>query len=394
MDQNHSSPDKLKDDFSEMFGVNVKQEGDLFLFKYGLITSNWQSLVTWECRGSILEFSDNGWDFKSRPFDKFFNQHEGHCPIFHSEAFRKILPKSVLAAKADGSCIQLWHDGENWRASTLGTITTLIVQESTLTFEQLFLKTSDHIFFDELNPDITYIFELCTEENRIVTQYPADHVVLLGARNRLTGAYLSDIELDHEINNGAFREANIVLPQTVYPWELGLRNLSDVRLFVEESSKTDKYGKYPEGFVLYDSENFCPLAKLKNMQYVSLHGFGGGDINHSKNQIIDAVFLGFVDDIYDVLSTNLKKFADDTKHDAAKVVNNVLVSAEKVGKNDFATRKDYAMFVQQHIEKEVQPFFFQNAQAFMEKKMSNDVSQKFELWLKDNYKRFEWKNKS
>lgn len=391
LEKHHQNPDKITDDFSKSFGVNIRKEGDLFLFKYGIISSNWGNPITHECRGSILKFSDNGWGYMSRPFDKFFNQHEGHCPIFKPEAFEEVLPASALTEKADGTCIQLWHSGEQWRISTLGTITTQNVYDNNLTFEELFLKTAGRIFYRELDTNITYIFELCSDENRIVTQYKEDHVVLLGARDRSGGQYLQDVELDHEIYYGAFREANIRRPCLIYPWDLGLRSLSDVKEFVEKESKTEKYGKYPEGFVLYCWNSFRPLAKLKNLQYKSLHSFGGGDIAHSKNQIIATVFAGTIDDVYDALSERLKDFADDIKQKAAAMTKNAMENAEKIKELDFPTRKAYAAFVQDNIEKKAHSFFFKNANVFMKKEI-DDIETKFEFWLKENYKKFEWKN--
>jgi len=394
LNENHQNPENLAEDFSTKFGVNVKNEGDLYLFKYGIISAKWEP-ETLECRGSILKFSDNdGWEFKSRPFDKFFNQHEGHCPVFDPKVFNEdLLEQSCLATKADGTCIQLWHDGAKWRASTLGTITPLMAHESNLTFDQLFFKTVGNIIWDDLVPELTYIFELCTEENRIVTQYPADHAVLLGVRDRVWGDYYSlNGDLEDMIEYGPFREANVVLPQLIYPTQIGLRSLEDVKQFIEESAKTDKYGKYPEGFVLYDLNCFHPLAKMKNSQYVSLHSFGGGDIAHSKNQIIDAVFLGFVDDIYDVLSDRLREFADKIKQEAESLLESTLLTAENLQDNcPFESRKEYAAFIQQNADKRVHSFFFKNAEEFMTKEI-RDVSPKFRGWLNENYKKFDWKN--
>lgn len=389
LEENHDNPDKIKKDFQVKFGVNVRQEGDLFLFKYGLITARWHD-VTKECRGTILRLGDHGWDLLARPFDKFFNQHEGHCPVFEADAFAAALPTSALTVKADGSCIQVWHDGNAWRVSTLGTITTLNVYDNKFTFEHLFRKTVGNIFWQELDSNLTYLFELCTEDNRIVTQYAADHAVLLAARDRSSGAYLQDIELDYEIYDGAFREANIVRPQLLHPYELGLRSLNDVKDFIEESSHTDKYGKYPEGFVLYDWQSFHPLAKMKNAKYTSLHSFGGGDIAHSKNQIIDAIFLGYVDDIYDVLSDRLRGFADDVKIRASDLTHETLEMLDKMKSVDFSTRKAYAAFVQNHAEPKVQGFFFKNANDFMKKDL-DDAGERFEKWLKEHYGRFDWK---
>lgn len=102
---NHPNPDKrIVSDFMEKFGVNVKQEDDLYLFKYGMISVKWDD-VTHECRGAILRPTKKGWEFLARPFDKFFNQHEGHCPVFEAKEFERRMDNLRLVEKADGSCI-------------------------------------------------------------------------------------------------------------------------------------------------------------------------------------------------------------------------------------------------------------------------------------------------
>ena len=390
LDENHDGPDSLKVDFQRKFGVSVRQEDDLFLFKYGIITSNWKEKVTHESRGAILRLENNGWTYMSRPFDKFFNQHEGHCPIFDSSAFAKHLQEAVIIEKADGSCIQMWHDGQSWRVSTLGSITTKNVYDEDVTFSELFFKTVGEIHLHELDPNFTYLFELCCDENRIVTQYTHNHAVYLGARERRSGSYLRHHELEYDINQGAFCDSNIRMPKMVKPSDRGLKTLDDVKLFVDQESDSEKYGKWPEGFIIYNLDGFHPLAKMKNARYMSLHHVGGGDVAHSKNQIINAIFLGYIDDVYDVLSTRLKNFADDIKQKAAKLTQETLVLIEKIKTKDFPTRKAFAAFLQDYADKKVAPFFFKNGNAFMNKKVEDPVAL-FEIWLKANYSKFEWK---
>lgn len=391
LEDNHENPDKLKEDFQLKFGVNVRKEGEHYLFKYGIIQSNWKEQITRECRGSILKLSNNGWDFLSRPWDKFFNQHEGYCPLFEPTKFNKQLNDSVLLEKADGTAIQLWNDGKQWRVSTLGSIIPKNVQDSNITFSELFWKTVGTIHLIELDTSFTYLFELCCDENRIVTKYKKNHAVYLGARDRRSGGYLQFEELLYDINMGAFRDANIRLPHLIDPLESSIKTLNDVKTFIENASNDENYGKWSEGFVLYDKNYFHPIAKLKNSRYVSLHSVGGGDIAHSKNQIIDAIFLGHIDDIYEVLSDRLKVFADDIKKSATDLQTNVNKTALNIQRQHFPTRKSFAAFIKDCADKRVQGFFFQNANQFMKNDINN-ISDKFEIWLKDNYKKFEWKN--
>ena len=389
LEENHPSPDAVSEDFLEKFGVKVRNEGDLHLFKYDQFAAKFEQTVTHHCRGHIARFSDNGWQLMSRPFDKFFNQVEGRCPVFEEAEFNRRLPDMTLVEKADGTCIQLWHDGERWRVSTLGTITTSNVQEESYTYEDLFWRTVNLNPSDlALYPEWTVLLELCCEENRIVTKYEKNHAVVLGIRNRKTGEYEQVLENDaafgfwrsfHQTVSG--KNVALRLPQFVRPADRGLCSLEDVVAFVEEeSTKAECYGEYAEGFVVY--ENGHPIAKLKNERYLSLHHIGGGDIGHSKNKIVDAFFLGHLDDVYPVLTDRLKTFADELVGVYEGEVEKVKEMGAKVGSRKFETRKDYALFVKGlGLNKAIEGFFFQHIDEFSSGNVG-DIAVKFGEWIR------------
>ena len=406
LENNHQNPERLAEDFLERFGVNVRSEGDLHLFKYHQFEANWQEAVTHHCRGHIVRFTDHGWQLMSRPFDKFFNQAEGHCPVFEEAEFNRRLPGMTLVEKADGTCLQLWHDGERWRVSTLGTITTSHVQDQPFTFEELFWRTislkPENL---SLDPDWTILLELCCDENRIVTKYEQNHAVALAIRNRKTGKYELKLEDVNQASFGLFLALQSVhsgesialrLPQFVRPADHGLRSLEDVVAFVEEeSTKAEQYGEYAEGFVAY--ENGRPIAKFKNERYMSLHHVGG-DIGHSKNKIVDAFFLGHLDDVYPVLTDRLKGFADDLIKLYEGEVERVKEVGAKVGSEKFESRKEYALFIKgSEISKTIEGFFFENINDFSAGKVG-DIATRFAEWIRaidkkkrHRYKGIEWK---
>jgi T4 RnlA family RNA ligase len=359
--------------------------GNLYLFKYGIIDSKWQEKITHQCRGVIMRHDAGEWRCMSRPFDKVFNQHEGYCEVFSEEEFNKRVHTLHVAEKADGSCIQLWHDDDVWRVSTLGMINTSLVQECDLTFEQLFWGTVS-IKKEKLDKSLTYIFELCCDENRIVTRYGTNHAVLLAARSRETGAYVKN--LDYILVNCL----NVRLAEKDSCKRLGLKSLEDVQNYVEQESQNEsKYGEYPEGFVLYDSSG-APIAKMKNKRYVSLHRVGGGDIKHSKNVIVDAIFLGHIDDLYDVLSDRLKAFADNMKDQASAMIADAREMVTKLSSQDYEDRKEFALAVQQNVRKEFASFFFKNIDHFVSTEEDPNIMEEFDKWLKASYKKFNWKD--
>lgn len=197
---NHATT-KLEDmevQFMEEFGVNVRNEDDLFQFKYNQLVAKWLRPETWECRGCILRRTNVTWKFVARPFDKFFNQHEGHSGVHEKAVFDANIKRYALIEKLDGTNISMWFDSKIgvWRISTLGAITTKNVGDYNITFADLFWKTTgDKISFVNKLSDFdklyTFIFELCCNENRIVTKYKKNKIVLLGIRNLETGEYVS-----------------------------------------------------------------------------------------------------------------------------------------------------------------------------------------------------------
>lgn len=186
------SDDELVSHFATEFGVKVKIENDLFLFKYDQLGAKWDKPLVRECRGVILrKMTDGSFKVVSRPFDKFFNLHEGHCSVNDETD----LTGYSLVQKADGTNIRwFWDEVRNeWRCSTLGTISAQACGDSSWTFEELFKRTITDfdLFVSELNKEYTHLFELCTVENRIVTKYPEDTIFYLISRHNQSGDYKS-----------------------------------------------------------------------------------------------------------------------------------------------------------------------------------------------------------
>ena len=372
-------------DFLNKFGVNVKQENDLYLFKYNQISARWDEEITKECRGIILRFK-NEWEVVSRPFNKFFNYGESHCGIVNKESFSSDEMKQYSAMeKADGTCIQLWFDDiqNKWRASTLGLITPANVQDQNFTFSDLFFK----LFCSEpkyLDKEYTFIFELCATDNRIITKYKRDHLKLLGIRHTKTGEHISALSW---ARYALFPHDIVQIPKWYDLHYLNISNINQLNDWVEnESLKYDVYGEWPEGFVLY--KDAIPIAKFKNQKYINLHAVGGGDIGHSKNKIIDAIFLEHIDDIYNVLTNSLKEFCDNVKNQYS----NLLIAQNKIldqiNNMNFDSKKDFALWINSNVESRIRPYFFQNADNLIK---NNKTNVSFDEWMKSHYLKFDWK---
>lgn len=383
-----SSYDEIATDFMDKFGVGVKTEGDLFLFKYNQLAAKWVRNITHECRGVIARRTDRDWTYVARPFDKFFNQAEGHNPYFMEKDFNDAIANFWLVEKADGTCIQFWWDESQgrFRVSTLGTITTHNVGDWDMTFDELFWRVlgvqPDDLAEDLFDKQVTYLFELCATENRILTKYPQDKLFLLGWRNTERGLHAHRQEQEEWVAKSGL---NITLPYAEKMVHTGLDTLEKVKLFVHDAtSMTEEFGEYPEGFVIYDG--LKPICKMKNEQYLSLHHISGGDHLHTRNVIIDAYFAGTLDDIMDHLTDPMKEFADSLKEKVESLFLRMQAAFNDMNSLTFETQKEYALFVQQAADREFWPFFFQKKDDILDSTVDN--MEVFTNWLTLSYKRF------
>ena len=386
-----TSLEEICEDFMDKFGVGVKQEGDLYQFKYNMLAAKWTRDITHECRGIILRRKDSVWSVASRPFDKFFNQGEGYCPYFQEKDFNHHIGKFWMVEKADGTCIQLWydHEQERYRVSTLGTITPMGVYDYDFTFADLFWTTlgvnPDDLTDDLFDKDTTYLFELCCAENRILTKYPSNTIFLLGWRGNEHGLHAHRQEQEEWVKMWTDNGYKVKMPYAEMMVSTGLDSLEKVKLFVHEAtSMTDVFGEYPEGFVVYDG--LKPVAKMKNEQYLSLHHVSGGDVLHTRNVIIDAYFASTLDDIYDHLTDPMKTFADSLKERVEDLFLQVQHIFSDIKTKDLPTQKDYALYVQSMSPKQFWAFFFQKKDKILD--ATSDKMDLFTDWLALSYKGF------
>ena len=119
-------------------------------------------------------------------------------PIHTAEEKRGIIfQRTGNKDKPNKQSFHLARSYEGWRVSTLGKITPASLFEDAF-FELL----GDGIkFIPNLEKNVTYLFEVCTEKNRVVTKYPNDRVYIIGARNNEDGSLFSQQKLN-ELKNG------------------------------------------------------------------------------------------------------------------------------------------------------------------------------------------------
>lgn len=383
--------DELKEKFITEFGVNVNTHNGLYQFKYDQLQAKFARPLTAECRGAILYPTSDGWKYVARSFNKFFNQHEGFCPIFNESDFNQLANQLAIVEKVDGSCIILYHNPltQKWQCSTLGSIPTGNVGDYKFSFSDLFFKTinlSESVFSSTLDKEYTYIFELACNENRVVAKYHQNQVVLLGVRHNEYGTYVCP--LDDIVINLLSQGASLRLPWVKMLYELGIKTLDDCRYWINTKGmeEIEKDGvEYSEGFVLYHSNN--PIAKMKNNKYLSLHAVGGGDLKHTRNCVIDAFFSHSLDDIYPVLVDSMKEFAKSLETKVNTLLTQVQDAEIILRSSTYASQKDYALTVQKHAPKLFWSYFFQ----FKDDILKEANPERFTKWITLNYQKFDWK---
>ena len=157
---------------------------DLFIYNYTPKTQYggpWTN-ETMRCRGLIL---DGAGGIVSLPFPKFFNLNElvpGRGRIGIGAPVREV------TEKLDGRLLVSYHLGAEVHLASRGAF----VSDEALYGTRLLRERHD---MRELDPDLTLLFELIAPRFRVVVSYSRSELVLIGARDRVSGADLLHADL-------------------------------------------------------------------------------------------------------------------------------------------------------------------------------------------------------
>lgn len=264
---------------------------NLVLLKYDQIESPLGEKIVGECRGLVLDSTDN-WRVVSRSFDKFFNFGEGPAaPIDWNTA--------TILEKLDGSlCVLYYYDG-GWQVQTSGSPDAAgDVNGSSMTFAELFWSVwREHGYAMPFadHKDLCFSFELMTKYNRIVVQHTEPRLVLIGCRNRVTGEELSvsDIELSfYTMRNGKLahtRDERFGESQwlTVRGFSFETYEASPVQAFQRiNASFAAMDPMQQEGYVVVDSA--FRRVKIKHPGYVAIHHLKEGASTRRLAEIVQS----------------------------------------------------------------------------------------------------------
>ena len=297
---------KLQDEFS----IVVTDYPDRVVLNYNQIDSPRFHPICEECRALILR--KDTWEVMARSFDRFYNVGES----IRDKDFP--ISKAIIQEKIDGSLLSIYNNGDKWCVSTRK----MAFAEGTLpigiTFRQLFDKAIENTkVMDVLNSYtnalyFTWVFEITSPENRVVTPYKERSVALIGARHLQTLKEMSSNDLDDFAK----------VMQVRRPKTFECNSIAELQKKAEELNIMD------EGFVLVvEQDGSHWRLKCKNPKYVAIaHMRENGNISPKRIMSLiltnehpeylsyfpeDKPYFDFTEEIYQESLNRIKAIANE-----------------------------------------------------------------------------------
>ena len=297
---------------SPPYSLSIKRKDTRILFKYSQIDSDFSLEIVREARGLILE--DKTWNVVCYPFKKFFNYGE----VYADEIDWK---SAKVTSKEDGSLIKVYFYNGEWR---VGTNSTIDAEDAVLNspyyrnFRELFDVAANNckFDFDRLDPNYTYLMELCSRYNTIVVPYDEPKLFHIGTRNNIT---CEEVEVDIGIEK---------------PKQYMLSSLDDCIAMAATFDFTK------EGFVVVD-KNYHRV-KVKSEDYVRVHRLANnGSI--TLERAIDLIRMNELEEFL-VYCPQYTDFINDVHHRFNKFYSDIYfnVNMALIEKMNCETRKDFA----------------------------------------------------
>lgn len=208
------------------------------------------SIIRRECRG--LVFDQNTGEIINRRFHKFFNISEREETSIENIDWSK--PHCILE-KLDGSMVSPCLIGKGKR--DLRWMTKMGITDTSMAAEVFVASRPNYASFASmlLFSGFTPIFEWCSNNNRIVLDYPEDQLYLLAIRNTQTGEYVP-----YEYLKAASQDANIPLVKSY-----DVAGASDINQIIEMVHNAED----SEGIVVRFDDGH--MVKCKSAWYIRIH---------------------------------------------------------------------------------------------------------------------------
>lgn len=302
--------------------LSINSDGGFTILKYSQIDSDLSLGIVRECRGLIIDSELNP---VCVPFFKFGNYGEPYADKIDWTTAR-------VEEKIDGSLIKVWNYCGEWIVSTNGTIFAEKANTNSAgcrysNYDELFNAAKDKVGLDlsALNPQYTYMFELCSPFNRVVVPHDEIKLFHIGTRNNTTFQEI---------------EADIGLPKP------RLYNCGDINDLIKMAAEL-KYCE--EGYVVRDAD--YRRIKVKSPSYVAVHHLISGMCDKRVLELIrkneTTEFLTYFPEYQSFINNLLAKIA------AFEEYINSAISNQFGGV--FASRKDFAAVA---VKTKFPAFFF------------------------------------
>lgn len=359
------TPQEVARHFYDTFGVIAEQhdEGRLWLFDYDQLAAHKHRTtpVVMESRGLIL--CANTLAVVRRPFARFFNI--GEAPAYEAD-----IDYARLEAleKADGSLLTLYFNpvSGHWHFGTRGTpFANARHRDGGLFYERVMAaaqvsETPGTEAFDErlasLDSEVTYLFEFIGPQNRHVTPYERDELVLLGARNR-NGEEYTPAQVEALLTVMQSLGWRVRLPKR-YPIPLDLQGLAkaaQIEAIKQWVATAPEFKGLHEGVVCYDPQTGKRL-KVKTPLYVAVHLQAGEEsLTISDARIAELLVSGDAEEFcvyFPSLATKIREMASKVEF----FLDSLTPVWEEV--KDIDDQKAFAMAVQNKVSGPASGVFF------------------------------------
>ena len=339
---------------AEPYNILIKKEDGFVIFNYNQLSSDFSNDIVCEARGII--FREGEWEYPvCHAFDKFFNYGQEFVPEMDWSTI-------TVSEKIDGSIMKLWCYNGCWHLSTNGTIDAEKAPVGDVrkdNFAQVFVEAlnwrlpgtwADILnaitnFFNGLNPECTYIFELVSPYTRVVIPYKTADIYFLGARNNKTNRqYGCDLNTAIELGVSMLHRPKLYQLSTLgqvigaaneLPWD-------------------------NEGYVCYDKDfNRC---KIKSPKYVMAH-FARNNNVITRKHLIDVILKNEMDEfcIYASDYADQLKWTKQRMDEFTQVMDTAGMLARSLRK---LSRKEAAEVIKP-FHKLVRPIMFANIERMV-----------------------------
>lgn len=248
------------DQVVKTYNLDVCRQDNLVILNYKRACKKNPARVVSECRGLVVENKaienkienkiDQDWKIVAKGFTRFQENKNIDSEI------------ESIQSKEDGSLMLLYFYNQEWRVNCLHNFGNDFVASKRTTYHELFFEivsrqTIEILDNDFLNKSFTYLFEMCSLDNRIVREYKKPKLFLLAA---ITIKIDIDEQKEVELNREQLDKLATLL-------HVGRPTMFDLDLDLNHYFST--CDPTFEGFIIVFKNG--QRIKIKNSNYVLIH---------------------------------------------------------------------------------------------------------------------------